>query len=138
MRIAEISFRHTKVVDLFPCLAVFAFQDDVRRCGIDHVPIGTTAKSQIKSIAKPNHVSERVLFAVVKNTADVGHANFWHLRLFGARDSGDIHGCEDGKHLSAFHLFVLSVSTNMHSLFVAALVGGMVSTSGVSMGSTRR
>ena len=45
--------------------------------------VGTTAKRQIESIAKPNQVGERVVLAVMKNATDVGYPNIRKRRLVG-------------------------------------------------------
>jgi hypothetical protein len=45
------------------------------------MPVGTTAKGQIEPIAKTNQVGERVVLAVMKNTADVCHPNLRNDRL---------------------------------------------------------
>jgi hypothetical protein len=41
--------------------------------------VGTTAKGQIEPLAKPNQVGERIVFAVVKDTAHIGDV---HLRKY--------------------------------------------------------
>ena len=51
------------------------------------MPFRTTAKRQIVTVTETNQVGEGVVLAVMKNTADVGHANLWNHRLAGISDA---------------------------------------------------
>ena len=70
MGIADVALRHAETVDRFPSATVVTRQHQNRRRGMNHVPIGATAKREIVLVAEPAQIGEGVVLAVVKHALD--------------------------------------------------------------------
>ena len=71
MGVADVAFGDAEAVDFAPFGAVAAGQDQDGGGGVDHVAAGAGAEGEVVSALELDEVSERVVFAVVEEPANV-------------------------------------------------------------------